>query len=40
VSDLLFASDAFRSMEWLGFCSTAKSKAAYFLDDFTFGEKK
>ena len=39
VSDLLFASDAFQEMEWLGFCSTAKSKVAYYLDDFKFGEK-
>ena len=40
VSDLLFVSDAFKAMEWLGFCSTAKSRAAYYLDDFVVGEKK
>ena len=40
VSDLLFASDALRAMEWLGFCSTARSAVAYYLDDFVFGEKK
>ena len=40
VSDLPFASDSFRSMEWLGFCSTAKANVAYYLDDFAFGEKK
>ncbi len=38
VSDLLFASDAFQAMEWLGFCSTARDKVAYYLDDFKFGE--
>jgi len=40
VKDLPFSSPAFQSMEWLGFCSTAKSKVAYYLDDFAFGEKK
>ena len=40
VTDLLFASDAFKAMEWLGFCSTAKGSTAYYLDDFFVGEKK
>jgi len=38
--DLRFSSDAFRSMEWLGFCSIATKKVAYYLDDFEFGAKK
>ena len=40
VKDLLLSSPAFQSMEWLGVCSTAKAKVAYYLDDFVFGEKK
>lgn len=40
VTDLPFASDAFRAMEWLGFCSTSRKSVAYYLDDFEFGEKK
>lgn len=37
---LLFNSDLFRAVEWLGFCSTAKRDVAYYLDDFEFGENK
>jgi hypothetical protein len=40
VADLRFNSDAFRAVEWLGFCSTARKNVAYYLDDFEFGEKK
>ncbi len=40
VSDLRMASGDFEAMEWLGFCSTATRSAAYYLDDFVFGEKK
>jgi hypothetical protein len=36
---LPFASEAFKAVEWLGFCSTAKNKSAFYLDDFVFGEK-
>ncbi len=39
-SDLPLASDAFRAMEWLGFCSTATRNTAYYLDDFAFGAKE
>ena len=39
-SDLYLSNPAWRAMEWLGFCSTAKSAVAYYLDDFEFGEKK
>ncbi len=39
VADLYLSNPAWRAMEWLGFCSTAKSKVAYYLDDFVFGEK-
>lgn len=38
VEGLLFANDAFRAVEWLGFCSMAKEAVAYYLDDFAFGE--
>ncbi len=40
VADLYVCSPAWRAMGWLGFCSTAKSSVAYYLDDFVFGEKK
>ena len=40
VSDLRMASEDFEDMEWLGFCSTATRSAAYYLDDFVFGEKE
>lgn len=40
VEGLLFNSDRFRAVEWLGFCSTAKRDVAYYLDDFVFGEKE
>ncbi len=40
VAGLLFANDAFRAAEWLGFCSTAKRATAYYLDDFEFGERE
>ena len=39
VSDLYLCSSEWKAMEWLGFCSTAKSAVAYYLDDFVFGEK-
>jgi hypothetical protein len=39
-SELPLASDAFRVVEWLGFCSTAKRAVAYYLDDFAFGERE
>jgi len=40
VADLPLSNPAFQAMEWLGFCSTAKSAVAYYLDDFVFGEKR
>ena len=40
VADLYVSNPEWRAMEWLGFCSTAKSSVAYYLDDFVFGEKK
>jgi hypothetical protein len=40
VADLYLSSPEWKAMEWLGFCSTAKSAVAYYLDDFMFGEKK
>jgi len=40
VTDLPFSNPAFQAMEWLGFCSTAKSAVAYYLDDFVFEEKR
>lgn len=40
VKDLFVVNPAWRAMEWLGFCSGAQSAAAYYLDDFHFGEKK
>ena len=40
VSDLYLSNPEWRAMEWLGFCSTAKSAVAYYLDDFAFGEKE
>jgi len=40
VSDLYLSNPAWQAMEWLGFCSTAKSSVAYYLDDFIFGEKR
>jgi hypothetical protein len=30
--------EAFKAVEWLGFCSTSTRKAAFYLDDFAFGE--
>ena len=40
VSDLSVCNPAWKAMEWLGFCSTAKNAVAFYLDDFMFGEKK
>lgn len=40
LTGLLFASAEFRAMEWLGFCSTAQKKTAFYLDDFYFGEAR
>jgi hypothetical protein len=40
VTDLYVSNPAWKAMEWLGFCSTAKSAVAYYLDDFVFGTKE
>jgi hypothetical protein len=40
VSDLYLCNPAWKAMEWLGFCSTAKSAVAFYLDDFLFEEKR
>lgn len=40
LTGLLFASEDFKAIEWLGFCSTAQKKTAFYLDDFYFGEAR